>query len=377
MSWEEGSINRYSTFPELAERISTYFNVVDSYIDQSGVPTFILVEGDYKTGFKRLHQELAGHGLLPILRKEWGRIILRVFSKPSIKHRPKKWLNLILLIVTLITIFVAGYWGFISTPVLKDILMKGENTYLQAASFAACLFGIIGLHELGHITACKMHGLDFSLPYFIPGPPPYGTFGAVVSLRSPPKNRDELFDTGFAGPISGFMATLLVTVISLKMGFLVSLEQAAEWETKGLIQTAKWPMYPLLFDVLLPMVRPIPRGYSLILTHIEFAAWVGALVTFLNILPIWQLDGGHISRAVLGVRGHRIASLIGLVILFATGYWFFALFLLLWMLSSGRGLAGAEPLDDVSPLSNSRKALYILALIILVLCFVELPIFYS
>ncbi|MGC8961827.1 MAG: site-2 protease family protein, partial [Candidatus Bathyarchaeia archaeon] len=174
-----------------------------------------------------------------------------------------------------------------------------------------------------------------------------------------------------------FMATLLVTVISLKMGFLVSLEQAAEWETKGLIQTAKWPMYPLLFDVLLPMVRPIPRGYSLILTHIEFAAWVGALVTFLNILPIWQLDGGHISRAVLGVRGHRIASLIGLVILFATGYWFFALFLLLWMLSSGRGLAGAEPLDDVSPLSNSRKALYILALIILVLCFVELPIFYS
>ena len=139
MSWEEGSINRYSTFPELAERISTYFNVVDSYIDQSGVPTFILVEGDYKTGFKRLHQELAGHGLLPILRKEWGRIILRVFSKPSIKHRPKKWLNLILLIVTLITIFVAGYWGFISTPVLKDILMKGENTYLQAASFAARL----------------------------------------------------------------------------------------------------------------------------------------------------------------------------------------------------------------------------------------------
>ncbi|MBS7645021.1 MAG: site-2 protease family protein [Candidatus Bathyarchaeia archaeon] len=375
MDREEDLSDRYSSFPELAERVSTYFRVLDSYIDQSGVPTFILVEGDYKTGFKRLHRELVGHGLLPILRREWDRVILRVFSKPSIKHRSKKWLNLILLIVTVITIFVAGYWGFISTPVLKDILMKGESPYFQAASFAACLFGIIGLHELGHITACKVHGLDFSLPYFIPGPPPFGTFGAVVSLRSPPKNRDELFDTGFAGPISGFIATLLVTVISLKMGFLVSLEQAADWEAKGLIQTAKWPMYPLLFDVLLPMVRPIPRGHSLILTHVEFAAWVGALVTFLNILPIWQLDGGHISRAVLGVRGHRIASLIGLVILFATGYWFFALFLLLWMFSSGRGLAGAEPLDDVSPLSNSRKALYILALIILVLCFVELPIF--
>lgn len=375
MSWKGGPIEGYLSFPELREKISAYFKVVDSYIDQHGIPTFILIEGNYKISFKLLHQELERHGLLPILRKEWNRVVLRVFSKPSIKHRPKKWLNLILLIVTITTIFIAGYWGFISTPVLRDILMRNENAYLQAAFFAVCLFGIIGLHELGHIIACKMHGLDFSLPYFIPGPPPFGTFGAIVSLRSPPKNRDELFDTGFAGPISGFIATLAVTVISLKMGFLVSLDQAIAWETKGLIQTVRWPMYPLLFDVLLPVVRPIPRGYSLILTHIEFAAWVGALVTFLNILPVWQLDGGHISRAVLGVKGHRIASIVGLIVLFVTGYWFFALFLVLWMFASGRGLTGAEPLDDVSPLSTSRKALYLLALIILVLCFVTLPIF--
>ncbi|MEM2122746.1 MAG: site-2 protease family protein [Candidatus Bathyarchaeia archaeon] len=375
MDWREEPARGYSSFPELTDKISTYFRVLDSYIDQNGVPTFILTEGDYKISFRQLNRELEGQGLLPILRKEWDRIILRVFSRPSIRRSSKKWLNLTLLTVTVATIFIAGYWGFISSPVLKDILMKDENMYLQAASFAVCLFGIIGLHELGHITACKVHGLDFSLPYFIPGPPPFGTFGAVVSLRSPPKNRDELFDTGFAGPISGFLATIAVTAISLKTGFLVSLEQATAWETKGLIQTAKWPMYPLLFDVLLPMVRPIPKGYSLILTHIEFAAWVGALVTFLNILPIWQLDGGHISRAVLGVKGHRIASLLGLIILFVTGYWFFALFLVLWMFSSGRGLAGAEPLDDVSPLSKPRKALYILALLILVLCFVTLPIF--
>jgi len=375
VDWEDGSTKGYSSFPELAERISVYFRVSDSYIDQNGVPTFILTGEDYKISFKRLNRELEGQGLLPILRKEWGRVVLRVFSRPPIRRSSKKWLNLVLLAVTVATIFVAGYWNFISSPILKDILLKGENIYLQAASFAVCLFGIIGLHELGHMTACRAHGLDFSLPYFIPGPPPYGTFGAVVSLRSPPKNRDELFDTGFAGPISGFLATLAVTALSLKTGFLVSLEQAATWESKGLIQTARWPMYPLLFDVLLPMVRPIPEGYSLILTHIEFAAWVGALVTFLNILPIWQLDGGHISRAVLGVRGHRVASILGLLVLFVTGYWFFALFLVLWMFSSGRGLAGAEPLDDVSPLSNSRKALYILALVILVLCFVKLPIF--
>ncbi len=364
----------YLSFPELRDKVSTHFQVLDSYIDPRGIPTFILSPGDFKVRFKGMILELEKHSLLPILRKEWNSIVLRIFSKPQVRHRSKTWLNAILFLVTVGTIFLAGYWTFVSTSVLKEILMKDANVYVQAALFAGCLFGIIGLHELGHMTACKIHGLDFSLPYFIPGPPPFGTFGAIVSLRSPPKNKDELFDTGFSGPLSGFIATIVVTAISLKVGFLVPIEQAVAWEHEGLVQTARWPMYPLLFDLLLPLVRSIPRGYSLILTQLEFAAWVGALVTFLNILPVWQLDGGHISRAVLGSKGHRIASIIGIIVLFTTGYWFFALFILFWMFTSGRGLAGAEPLDDVSNLSSSRKALYVLAFAILVLCFVTLPI---
>ncbi len=316
--------------------------------------------------------DLEKYNLLPILRRERTNIILKTYSRKPLKRRSRTWLNLLLLGVTISTIFFAGYWGFTSTPVLREGLMKGANVYIQAAFFAVCLFSIIGLHELGHMTACRKHKLNFSLPYFIPGPPPFGTFGAIVSLKSPPKNRDELFDTGFSGPLAGFLVTIIVTVISLKTGFLVPTNQAMIWEQEGLIQTANWPSYPLLFDILLPLVRSVPRDYSLILTQLEFAAWVGALVTFLNILPIWQLDGGHISRAVLGSKGHKIASIVGLVILFITGYWFFALFIMFWMFSSGRGFTGAEPLDDISPLSNSRKLLYFIALMILVMCFVTL-----
>jgi Zn-dependent protease len=375
MVWTEDAEKKQLSFHELKDRVADYFDILDSYIDPKGVPTFILGLGDYKTRFKKMTGELEEFSLIPMLRSEMNQIFLRIFSKPPIKHKSRFWLNGILLFITIGTIFLAGYWGFVSTPVLREILMKDSNVYIQAGFFAACLFGIIGLHELGHITACRIHGLNFSLPYFIPGPPPFGTFGAIVSLRSPPKNRDELFDTGFSGPLFGFVATVIVTIISLKAGFLVSMDQAIIWGEEGLVQTASWPMYPLLFDLLVPLVRPIPRGYSLILTQLEFAAWVGALITFLNILPVWQLDGGHISRATLGSKGHRIASIVGIVILFVTGYWFFALFLLMWMFTSGRGLAGAEPLDDVSPLSGSRKLLYIAALGIMVLCFVTLSIF--
>jgi Zn-dependent protease len=362
------------SFQELKQMVGESFTLLDAYLDARGVPTF-LVANVSKLEFKALTVKLEKFRLIPMLRRVGDSLVLRVFMKPPKVKTRSVLLNFLLLAVTLGTIYLAGYYGFISTPVLSEVLMKDANVYFQSATFAISLFGIIGLHELGHLMACRIHGMDFSLPYFIPGPPPFGTFGAVVSLRSPPKNRDELFDTGFAGPLAGFLATIIVSVISLRQGFLVPVHQAAAWAEKGWVKMVGWPMIPLIFELLQPLVRPIPPGFNLILTHVEFAAWVGALVTFLNILPVWQLDGGHISRAMWGEKGHRYASLVGLGVLFATGYWFFALFLLFWMLGSRRGWSGAEPLDDVSPLSPGRRLLYPAALIILGLSFVVITSF--
>lgn len=363
------------SFLELKQMVGESFPLLDAYIDERGVPTFTVTYVS-KLGFKALTVKLERFSLIPTLRKVGDAVMLRVFMKPPRAKPRSVLLNLLLLAATLGTIYLAGYYGFVSTPVLTEVLMKDANVYLQSAAFAISLFGIIGLHELGHLIACRIHGMDFSLPYFIPGPPPFGTFGAVVSLRSPPRNRDELFDTGFAGPLAGFVATIAVSALSLKQGFLVPAHQAAAWAEKGWVKMVGWPMIPLIFELIQPLVRPIPPGFNLILTHVEFAAWVGALVTFLNILPVWQLDGGHISRAMWGEKGHRYASFIGLGVLFATGYWFFALFLLFWMFGSKRGVGGAEPLDDVSPLSPGRRMLYLAALIVLGLSFVVItPIF--
>ncbi len=105
-----------------------------------------------------------------------------------------------------------------------------------------------------------------------------------------------------------------------------------------------------------------------------FAAQIGALITFLNIVPAWQLDGGHISRAVFGPRLHRVATLMGLGVLLYTRFYIFAIFVLIMMTMTGRGFAGVEPLDDVSPVSNSRKALYVVGLAILVLTFANAPL---
>jgi len=358
-------------FVDLRNVIQARFTVLDAFIDPNGIPSFVIAPDDTEFKFKSVIADFSRMNLVAFLRRDSGRLLIKVFPKPHPKPA-RPGMNLVLLVATLGTIFFSGYMGFMNTQILRDVLLKDANPYLQAGLFAVCLFGIIGTHETGHLLTCRRYNLDFTLPYFIPGPPPFGTFGAVVSLRSAPTNRNELFDLGLSGPLAGFIATVIISILSFQLAIQVSLQQAMAWEQQKLIQQAFWPMYPLLFDIIQPIVRPMLEGYSLILTQIELAAWVGALLTFLNILPVWELDGGHISRAVFGARGHRIASAIGILVLFATGYWFFGIFILFWMFATRRGIAGAEPLDDVSPISRSRKILYLLTLVITVLCFVSL-----
>ena len=358
-------------FVDLRNVIEARFTILDAFIDPNGIPSFVIAPGDTEHKFESVVNDFSKMNLVAFLRRDEGRLLIKVFTK--LRTKPSRsGMNLILLIATLGTIFFSGYVGFMNTQILREVLLKDANPYLQAGLFAVCLFSIIGIHESGHLLVCRKYNMDFTLPYFIPGPPPFGTFGAVVSLRSAPTNRNQLFDLGFAGPFAGFIATVIISILSFLLAFQVTVQQAMAWEQQKLVQQAFWPMYPLLFDILQPIVRPTLEGYSLILTQIELAAWVGSLLTFLNILPVWELDGGHISRAIFGPKGHRIASAIGILVLFATGYWFFGIFILFWMFATRRGMAGAEPLDDVSPLSRSRKALYLLTLLITVLCFVAL-----
>jgi len=370
-------ISDYS-LADLKSMVSEFFNVKDAFIDVAGNPTFILQIEPVKLKFKEFSKRMLDLQLLPILRRSETSLILKVFSRPK-PRQERKGLGMILFIATLTTIFIAGYVLWTGNRLWSEILMPNSNPYIQAAIYTACLASIIGSHELGHKIACSRHALSASTPYFIPGFPPFGTFGAIISLKDPPANRDELFDIGVSGPLSGFIVMMLVVLISMVLGIQVPESQAKALEEQNLVGPVYWPNSPLIFIGLFWIVESLklvtmPQEWTLILGQTLFAAWVGSLVTFLNLLPIWQLDGGHISRAVFSRKGHQYTSILGLGILVLSGYWFFALFLIFLMAASKHAWSAAEPLEDVSPLSKGRKLFYAVILFILILCFVTPPI---
>lgn len=368
--------------------VSKHFSVKDLYLDPIGIPTVqVGREKQTREKFQALLSDLAPQHLIALLRDGGSvdTLVLRVFPKQEMKPSRKR-INLTLFFVTVGTVFGGFYWFWLtSVPDIENVI-DPSNIFAKAGIFTVGLLSIIGLHEFGHKAATNHHKLDATLPYFIPGPPPIGTFGALISLRSPPINRDQLFDLGLSGPAVGFVVTTIVTIASVLLAKSVSIDVWKQLLQNGnatsvaclpIIQNASNCEAPLLlivanfaYSVFTP---PGATGFSVPNIQLLFAAHIGALLTFLNIVPAWQLDGGHISRAVFGPRGHRIATLIGLVLLFGTGYWPFGFLLLVMMSLTRRGFAGVEPLDDVSPLSNSRKLLYIVAIAMLFLTFFPSP----
>src|SRR6266571_32493 len=370
--------------------VALEFQVRDAFLDPYGIPTIQVTREPAKEKFQRLLGELRQQGLIAAIRGTTDGFTIKVFQKPQVKPSNKNT-NLGLFLATVATVFFAGYYvwtGIFSASSLSEqlnmIIDPTANPYLKAGLFAGGLISIIGLHEFGHKTAAQKHRMNASFPYFIPGPPPIGTFGALISLKSPPANRDQLFDLGLSGPVVGFVVTIAVAMVGMLFGPPITqakLDQYAIWNATCSAQVGastcsasiSFPAYPLLLVFLANLKNQLnPNVFAN--AQLIFAAQIGALLTFLNIIPAWQLDGGHISRAVFGPRIHRFATLIGLGILLWTRFYVFALLVLVMMSLSGRGLGGVEPLDDVSPLSNLRKVLYVFGIAMLVLTFANAPI---
>ena len=349
-------------FGEVRELVESEFQVLQGYVN-FGVPTFIIAQGATKIPFRNLVEKMNVKGYIPKLKKMNDALIIGVIKKPVIK--PSRWeYNLLLFLATVISVSFSGYSASIN-PVLIE-LQGGSNVLIQTIIFVAAVFAIIGLHELGHLTASLLRGKEVTFPYFIPGFPPLGTFGAIIRLKEPLINKDEMFDIGSSGPIVGFIVTFIIAMIGLQEGFsfTVSLSHLESL-------TAKYPgsiggitFLPLLVQGLLSF-KTVPPGHILILGPLAFTATIGAFITFLNLLPASQLDGGWISLSVLGEKWHRILSWASVLVLFLLGYWFMAL--LIYFMIRSRSVRAA-PLDEVSPLSTSRKGLAVLCLAIFILC---------
>jgi membrane-associated protease RseP (regulator of RpoE activity) len=354
------------------------FTVLDSYVDVNGLPTFVVTNEPIKAKFRELLGDLANHNLVARIRKVSDKLVISVFPKPSL-GRPRSQINAILLMATAVAVGFASYEVifsqviFSADPRLEAIMYANMGAISQMVVLAAGILGIIGLHELGHVVAVRHHKMDATLPYFIPGPPPLGTFGALISLRGPPANRDQLFDLGFSGPVTGFIVMILVAAVAIIVSPTITSQQATQLFNAKLLVNSSWPNDPYLLDLLLQSsLRVVPAGEVLVLSKVTWAVYIGSLVTFLNLLPVWQLDGGHIVRATLGNRGHKASAVVAFGILALAGYWLFGVVLLVFMFITRRPFEGLEPLDDISPLSKSRKILFVVSLVMLALSFVIL-----
>jgi membrane-associated protease RseP (regulator of RpoE activity) len=242
------------------------------------------------------------------------------------------------------------------------------SSLTQGAVYSFTVISILGAHEMGHYIACRWYGVRATLPYFIPFPLALGTFGAVIKIKSPIPSRRALFDIGIAGPLAGFVFALPAAFIAHYFATPASMSEVSA----GAITFND----PLLFQFLL---RALNLPATIEPNPVWLAAWLGVFMTAMNLLPIGQLDGGHVTYAVFGRRGHRLTAWAsyGVVITLAvfsikSGAWNWVVFaaLLTLFIRVGHPPVG----DEDEPLGLARILVAIIGLLIFVLSFIPVPI---
>ena len=288
-------------------------------------------------------------------------------QKPAALYRPDLALGLVIL--TLITTTLAGL-NLVDANVDAAALLENPALLLQGLPYAIALMTILGIHELGHFLTAQRYQIRTTLPYFIPLPFAFGTFGAYIQMRSPSPTRKALFDVGIAGPLAGFIVTLPILIWGLMQSELVPLP-----EQPNLISTSAFnPKFSLGFTLIARLIfgGTLSLESAINLHPVAVAGWLGLIVTALNLMPVGQLDGGHIVHAMYGQRVGiivgQISRLLVLLLAFVQPFLLFWGILLLFM-----PVADEPALNDVSELDNWRDGLGLLALALLVVIILPVP----
>jgi membrane-associated protease RseP (regulator of RpoE activity) len=277
-----------------------------------------------------------------------------------------------LFFLTILTTTIVGsthYAGFLLDFVPKDLKISSWALLVRGGWYSGTILAILGTHELGHYLTCRYYDVDASMPYFLPAPILLtGTLGAFIRIRAPIPSKRVLFDIGIAGPLAGFAVAVPALFIGLYLSRVVPIPANFTGYSLGeplLFKAASWLMW-----------GTPPAGYALNMHPMGFAAWLGLFATALNLLPVLQLDGGHIAYAVLGRRSTIITiacmlAACGLIYLSTTWMVWAGLMLLMIIRFGPRH---PPTLDEDVPLDATRLWLAFAALIILVLCFTPVPI---
>ena len=275
--------------------------------------------------------------------RERRRVDPALARESAVPRRPRLWLH--------VALFLAA---------------MASTTLVWSPLYSACLMGILTAHEFGHYFVARWYRVAVSLPYFIPMPLSIiGTMGAVIRMSRSIPNRKALFDISAAGPLAGVVLAIPVSFV----GLMLSTRQPIGDD--GLRIMLGDPLLFQLFEWIL--FGPPPDGTVLLLHDVGFAGWVGLFVTGLNLLPMSQLDGGHISYAVFRKRSELVgwAVFCGLLVICLTISYQYALFLVLMLLMR---LRHAPTLDDAVRLGRTRKVVAVALVVVFALSFVPIPI---
>lgn len=245
------------------------------------------------------------------------------------------------------------------------ILTCLSTWFVQGFAYSIAIMSILLSHEMGHYLMSRRYGIPSTLPFFIPFPlSPFGTFGAVIKMKGFITSKRALFDIGVAGPLAGFIVAIPFAVLGIKWSTIQAISPDMPYIQLG---------DPLLFKILQKLiVGDIPAGYDLILHPFGYAGWVGLFVTALNLLPVGQLDGGHVLYAVFGTKSKwifmAVIFLLALTAVFYNPGWLLLVVLLLIF-----GMRHPEPIDTETGLDSRRKIIALVILLIFVLCFTPTP----
>ena len=274
---------------------------------------------------------------------------------------------------------LALFLATILTTTLAGAVLAGGNPFARpreitkGLSFSFTLLLILLSHEMGHYLASRHHRVDASLPYFIPAPPVYfliGTFGAFIRIRSPILYKNALFDIAVAGPLAGFVVSCGALMIGIPLSKVTLLPGGGE--SQG-IEIGSSPIFYFFVNQL---IGSLPPGYSIDFHPVAFAGWLGLFITCLNLIPIGQLDGGHLVYALAGSK-HRAISLVTVFFLVLVGLNGWAGWWIWGVLGLFLGLRHPPLADQDLPLSQTRKIIGWLTLILFLGTFIREPFFIS
>ena len=297
-----------------------------------------------------------------------------IVPPPPVRAREPLAKYIVLFLATVVTTTGAGILHYLSFKVgFTDASPEiSPGLVIRGLWYGVSILSILGAHEFGHYFACRYYGVNASLPYFVPAPLLSGTLGAVIRIRQPFPHKRALFDIGIAGPIAGFVVAVPVLLLGMYLSNVVQVPE----DFQGVIYDLG---EPLLFKLASWMrFGTLAEGYTVNMHPMVFAAWIGMLATTMNLFPMGQLDGGHISYAVLGRRS-TVVTLITLVGLIGLAAWTRSMTWMVWVVLNVAMLSIFGPYhprvwDEDAPLDSGRMWLVLFAILMFALCFTPFPI---